>query len=303
MAETEQKSAVKQEKKPLTKAQKLKRNRARRAYLRAGIQAVFFLLAPALFTSAFSGIKNIFTKIGAGQVLELNSFVIVLLALCGFTVVFGRFFCGYACAFGSLGDLFYWLSGLVQKKLGHKLPRIPEKLRRLLSYLPYVVLLAIVVLCALGIYGGLSGWSPWDVFSMLTALRLHLGGYAVGIVLLVLVVVGMAFESRFFCRFLCPMGAVFRLLPILPWSVLRRNRETCLKGCTACEKACPVETKLSSGCNAGDCIQCGKCLGACPKANCSAGLPKVRGNELWLTAGKAVLLLLLAVLIGASRIG
>ena len=234
--------------------------------------------------------------------LELNSFVLVLLLLCCFTMVFGRFFCGYACAFGSLGDLVHWLGQLVQKKLKKKLPRLPQKVRWLLRYLPYVILTVIVALCGLGIYADLSGWSPWDVFSMLTALRFRLTGYYLGLVLLILTLVGMVFEERFFCRFLCPMGAVFRLLPILPWAVIRRNREQCLKGCSACEKACPVETKLSSGENTADCIQCGKCLGTCPKSNAKAGWPKLRGNELWFTILKAAVLLGLAILIGASRI-
>ena len=60
------------------------------------------------------------------------------------------------------------------------------------------------------------GTSPWDVFSMLHAGNFRLSSYTPGIVLLVLILVGMFFEERFFCRFLCPMGAVFSLLPILP---------------------------------------------------------------------------------------
>jgi len=59
----------------------------------------------------------------------------------------------------------------------------------------------------------LTGASPWEVFSRLTALHLPPEGFGVGIGLLVLILLGMAVQPRFFCQFLCPMGAVFALLP------------------------------------------------------------------------------------------
>lgn len=292
---------IRVEKKPLTAAQIKKQAKKRRTILRTGIQIGFFLLAPSLFTSAFTGIKQVFTAVGAGEPLEWGSFVRTLLVLCAYTMLFGRFFCGYACAFGSLGDGVYFLSGKVQKKCKKKLPKLPERAVKVLSYLPFALLAAIVVLCGLGIYGGLSGWSPWDVFSMVTAGNVRLERYVLGTVLLVLILAGMALESRFFCRFLCPMGAVFRLLPIMPWAVLRRDPGQCIKGCSACKKNCPVGMELGVGENAGDCIRCGKCVGICPKANVHSAVPKLNGDELWLTAGKAVVLLGLAAALGVVR--
>ena len=52
----------------------------------------------------------------AGKPIEQNAFLVMMIALCGFTILFGRFFCGYACAFGTLGDGMYALSQWVQKK-------------------------------------------------------------------------------------------------------------------------------------------------------------------------------------------
>ena len=67
------------------------------AYVRAAIQLLFFLFLPSAFTTAFSGIKSVLTQIGTGSPVVMSSFLTVLLALCAYTVVFGRFFCGYAC--------------------------------------------------------------------------------------------------------------------------------------------------------------------------------------------------------------
>ena len=140
-----------------------------------------------------------------------------LIGLCGFTVLFGRFFCGYVCAFGGLGDFVYWLSGLVQKKLLHRKKqfRLPERAVRWGQKVKYLLLILIAVLCALGVYGKLTGTSPWDVFSRLTALKLPGSGLWRGHrAVRADRLIGMAARPRFFCQFLCPMGAVFALLPV-----------------------------------------------------------------------------------------
>lgn len=289
------------EKKPLTAAQKRKQIQKRRSYLRAGLQILFFLLTPSLFTGAFSGVKYIFTQIGRSQPLEPVSFVKTLTVLCLLTMIFGRFFCGYVCAFGALGDGVQFVSKKVQKKLKKKLPGIPSGVKKWLNRLPFGILTAMIILCALGVYSSLSGYSPWDVFSMATSLNFRLGGYALGCVLLALILVGMAWEPRFFCRFLCPMGAVFRLLPIFPWAILRRDRSQCGKGCSACTKNCPVEVSLGEGGNAADCIRCESCRWICPRGNISTGKKWLDAHIEIVTIGKAALYLAAAAAIGCMR--
>ena len=97
--------------KPLTAAQQRQRDKKHRTWLRAGVQLFFFVSMPGAFVAGFSGVKQIFLHIGAGEVLTADSFTLSLLGLCGFTLLFDRFFCGYACAFGSLGDAVWALSG------------------------------------------------------------------------------------------------------------------------------------------------------------------------------------------------
>lgn len=152
----------------------------------------------------------------------MDSFTLSLLGLCGFTLLFDRFFCGYACAFGSLGDAVWALSGLIQKKLFHrkKQLRLPERAVLLGQKVKYLLLAWLVALYVTRQEKMLTGASPWEVFSRLTALHLPPEGFGVGIGLLVLILLGMAVQPRFFCQFLCPMGAVFALLPVLPFARL-----------------------------------------------------------------------------------
>lgn len=276
-----------------------KKEAARRRLVRGVIQLILFLAAPALFTTAFSGIKYLFTQIGSGELLEMVSFLKVLALLSLFTVLFGRYFCGFACAFGSLGDLMFTLGKWLQKKTKKKFPVIPEKWVMRLMWAKYILLAAISILCLLGIYGRLSGTSPWDVFSMLTALRLPGVEYAVGVLLLILILVGMLLEERFFCKFLCPMGAFFALLPILPVSSLRRDRENCIPKCTLCKRKCPARISIDGdSARSGECIQCNQCMDLCPKGNIHGGWGKLKGNEMLLAAAKGMLLLGLCMLLG-----
>ncbi|MDD7294394.1 MAG: 4Fe-4S binding protein [Oscillospiraceae bacterium] len=272
----------------------------RQAYLRAVIQLLFFLFFPAAFTTAFSAVKNIFTQMGSGAPLVWSTFLTVFVSLCAFTIVFGRFFCGYACAFGALGDavrsLYVWICKKCKKK------PITLKFGKKPFYLiKYLILLLIVIFCFTGVYGTWKGWNPWDVFSMLRAGNWHLGGDWIGIVLLLAIVVGMAFCERFFCRFLCPLGAVFSLLPILPVFSVRRKRENCAKGCSACQRCCPAELTLpeaGSWSVSGECFQCQKCVDICPRKNAHSGFGVVQGNAVWFTILQAGILAVVMILAG-----
>lgn len=279
----------------------MRKNRNKiKGWLRRVIQLGFFLFFPSVFTAAFAGVKYIFTQLGAGEQLEVTAFLTTLIVLCLYTVVCGRFFCGFACAFGSFGDLLHELYLLVFRKLKKKPVLLSRKWTKYLAAGKYVVLAAVAVLCFLGTYSSLRGVSPWDVFSMIRVGNFRLTGYGIGIALLLLIMVGMCVEERFFCRFLCPMGAVFSLLPVLPIFTPRRDRQNCIHGCNACGRKCPVEIEVpdcgSPGIS-GECIQCKKCMAVCPKGNIRsiAGFP---GQEVLLTLVEAAALLGLYLWLG-----
>lgn len=270
-------------------------------WLRALIQLLFFLFMPSAFTAAFGGVKYIFTQIGAGEAIEMTSFVATLIALCAFTFIFGRFFCGFACAFGALGDAVRALYVWICKKLKKKPFTLSTRLASIFSIFKYVVLVLIVLMCFCGVYSYARGTSPWDVFSMLHAFNFKLGSYIVGVILLIIIIAGMCIQERFFCRFLCPMGAVFSMLPTLPFFTLCRDRDACIKGCSACTKKCPSDIGLPATGKfepRGDCFMCKKCIDTCPKKNIHMGIRALRGNEIWLTILQAVLLLILYIFLG-----
>jgi polyferredoxin len=163
----------------------------------------------------------------------------------------------------------------------------------------YVVLAAVCVSCFSGVYAKAVGWNPCDVFSQITSRKFALGAYPLGIVLFVLLLAGMAYRERFFCQYLCPMGAVFAILPTLPFLSVHRDKDVCPSACSACTRVCPasldVQPDMPEG---GECISCGKCMDICPKKNMSSLPGRFRGNEWWVTVLKAAVLFLLLTGIG-----
>ena len=114
--------------------------------LRAGIQLLYFLFLPSVFTAAFNGVKYIFTQLGQGEKIEMTAFVSALLLVCAFTIVFGRFFCGFACAFGSLGDAMHAIYGIICKKRKKKPRCMKPELAKKLVLIKYGILLLIALL-------------------------------------------------------------------------------------------------------------------------------------------------------------
>lgn len=256
--------------------------------IRGVCQLLFFVIAPGLYSAAFGGVRSIAEQLHSGQLLKLNTFISLAIVLCLYTIIFGRFFCGYACAFGSFGDFIHEVSSKIQKKIRKKVWKMPVSLRRKLQYIKYILLIGILVTCFLGIYSKIGLYDPWEIFGSFTKLKFAINGRYIALVLLGLIVIGMLLEERFFCQFLCPMGAVFALLPVMPFSVISKLPEECATGCNACQNICPASLDLSE--NSGECIHCMECVSICPKKNAGISWRRFKGNEILFTLIKAAVL-------------
>ena len=237
---------------------------------RRAIQAAAFLLFPGLFLSTFSALKTIYTGIigGTFQLAANAGQVILAVAMLLVTAIMGRFFCGFLCSFGSMGDLFWFIGS----KLKLRRPVIPEKADRVLKSLKYFLLAGIVVLGWTFGNGLLSGTdNPWTVFGMYATLK---GGadaaglLSIGALLLLGIFVGSMYIERFFCRYLCPLGAVFAIVSRFRFYKIRKPSRNC-GSCQACSRRCTMGIPLYKTDTVSDpeCIDCMKCADVCPKDN------------------------------------
>lgn len=233
-------------------------------YVRMVVQLIFFVMLPSLFDQAFTGVKNTADAIGKGNVLQWDSFTKILLILLIVTLLFGRVFCGYACAFGALGDYIYFLTGKIRACINIKVKHGKA------GKIKYPVLAVILILCFLGKKDLVTKYSPWTVFSFIVSenFKETFSSSLASIIIFGIIIVAMSVEERFFCRHLCPMGAVFA---IVPSGILARihKGKNCISSCHACSKNCPLDIEPGAEEERGECITCLRCVVVCPGKNLS----------------------------------
>jgi uncharacterized protein with FMN-binding domain len=237
------------------------------------IQVASLVLFPGLFISTFAAMKAIFVSLVGGtfDAVALTGQIVLALSMLLITAIMGRFFCGFLCAFGTMGDFLWYLGA----KLKLKRSKIGTKFDRVLKKLKYVMLVLIVLLVwTLGVSLLGETANPWTAFGMLT----KLGGWtdltvilSIGMLLLLLIAAGSLYIERFFCRYLCPLGAVFGIVSKFRLFKIRKPRTLC-GSCRACTKRCSMGIPLyrSGVVTSAECIDCMNCVEICPRENVSA---------------------------------
>ncbi len=249
--------------------------------LRHLVQLIAFLLFPELFVTALHALGNVVTALtnGTFSLNTLSAQLITIAAIFLMTAIWGRIFCGYLCSFGALQELFFWIS----KKLFPKKAAIPAWLDHILQYFKYLVLVFIVValwILALPMDASLN---PWGIFGMLTSGNPSVMAAAVGtwgFVLLLAFAIGSLFVERFFCRYFCPLGALFTIISGKRCYKIRRDESACTH-CGHCERTCSMGIPIlkKGDVSSGACINCMQCLTTCPKKCLSANpAPAVAGT-------------------------
>ena len=252
------------------------------------LQIVFFIWMPALYISAFSGLEVIFTSLVTGT-FSLSAIwpdLLAFAAVIPLTILVGRFFCGWMCAFGSLTD---WIYRIFSRWTKNRI-RLSRKADSILKYLKYVVLAALLVLGWLAGSLSLSVMSPWDAFGMLftvgavPALLYVLQSLLPGFILLVVILAASVFVERFFCRYLCPMGAFFAVTSGARLIYIDKPRDSCGK-CQICTKNCAMGIPLNEmdQVKSGECISCMKCVDVCPRKNVKVRAGKTPVNMIAIT--------------------
>ena len=194
----------------------------------------------------------------------------VLGTLMLFGVALGRLACGLLCPFGFVQDLLY--------KIPVKKWRPPRRLDRPLRYVKYAVLAALVAL-PLVLRPAFGGAPPYFCKYLCPAGTLEAGipqvllnpslrGLAGALfdwkVIVLVALVALATKvGRPFCRYLCPLGALYGLFNRFSLSRMALDQHKCVH-CGACERACPMQVDVTKAINSAECIRCGRCAGVCP---------------------------------------
>lgn len=183
----------------------------------------------------------------------------------------GRFVCGWLCPFGLIQDLL------------HKIP-FPKKIKtfrgdKLLRKLKYVILLVFVILLPLFLVDVIGQGSPYfcklicpvgtleggiPLVLLNEALRGTIGWlYAWKNLLLFVTIFLSIIIYRPFCKYICPLGAIYSVFNPISVFRYRVDQEKCTN-CGACARVCKMQVDPVQNANHLECIRCGQCKKICP---------------------------------------
>lgn len=175
-------------------------------------------------------------------------------------IIFRRSFCGVICPFGFLQELFGKLGILIFKRKFE----INKKIDRPLRFIKYFVLVFTVVTAWYTASLWIAPYDPWTAYSHISSSELFTG-YLVGLIILIISIVGSMLYGRFFCKYLCPMGAFLGIISKLSPNKIVRDKNKCVS-CNLCTKNCPMNIKVSEAeeVKSAECINCQSCVLSCP---------------------------------------
>ena len=120
-------------------------------------------------------------------------------------------------------------------------------------------------------YGTLwmSPYDPYSAYSHLSAVSAAIKedpAAIIGFILLIITVIGSFFYDRFFCKYLCPVGAFYAIIGKISPTKIERNDHLCVH-CKACNKACPVNIEVEKAVKItnAECLNCNECVLVCQK--------------------------------------
>jgi polyferredoxin len=188
----------------------------------------------------------------------------IFLSIILMSLVFGKSFCSWFCPIGFISELVGDFGEKIFKRR-LKLPKWLDYPLRSLKYLllGFLVYSVVVLMSTLALKAFLD--SPYNLVS-----DVKMYYFFANISQTALIVIGVLFVlsiliRNFWCRFLCPYGALLGIFSLISPNKIQRNATSCID-CGLCNKACPsfikvdkVKTVISD-----ECSTCLNCVDACP---------------------------------------
>jgi len=250
-----------------------------------------------------AALMNLKAFVATGRMPQIHpAGMFLLAAFLAISILFRKAFCGWLCPVGTISEALWTLG----QRLFRRSVRLPRRADLALRSLKYVLmalfLFAVGSMSAAAIESFLGG--PYGVIADVKMLNFFRYLGASGLAVLLLLAAASMFIQNFWCRYLCPYGAMVGLVSLPSPTRVQRQPDACID-CAKCAKACPsllpVDRLVSV--RSAECTACLKCIAACP-AEGALGLAVAskRAVPAWLFA-VSIAALFLGVVAYAQRAG
>ncbi|HLJ79350.1 MAG TPA: 4Fe-4S binding protein [Acidobacteriaceae bacterium] len=231
-----------------------------------------------------AGLMNLKYWLLTGHVPAIHpAAMFLLLAFLLISVLMKKAFCSWLCPVGTVSEMLWKLG----RRLFGRSVRVPRGVDVGLRSLKYVLL---------GFFGAVIGFmsvealadfmgTPYGLIADVKMLNFFRTIGTTGIVVLVALAALSVVIENFWCRYLCPYGALMGLVSLLSPLKIRRDAEACID-CGKCAKACPSHVAVDElvRIRTVECSACLACVAACPVENAlQLALPPRKGSgvERW----------------------
>ncbi len=201
---------------------------------------------------------------------HISFYVIGFLALTG--ALLGRSVCGWLCPFGLVQDLLFKIPFI------KKIRKVPGD--RILKVLKYLILAIFVIILPIFVSGAFGQGDPyfckyicpsgtlmagWPLILLNSGLRAATGFlFTWKSIILIIVIIISIIIYRPFCRWLCPLGAIYGMCNRISLYRYEIDHKKCTE-CGTCQRVCKLDIKMYKEPNSTECIRCGDCQKACPE--------------------------------------
>ena len=209
----------------------------------------------------------------------------LLAAFLAMSWIFRKSFCGWLCPVGTVSE-YLWRLGRRVFRRNFRLPRgIDVALRSLKYLLLGLFVYAVASMSVPAIRAFLGG--PYGIVDDVKMLNFFCFLGVAGATVLALLAAASLFVQNFWCRYLCPYGALMGLASLASPLRIRRDENLCID-CAKCAKACPSALPVDRliTIRSAECTGCMQCVAECPAAGALfLAAPGRKRVPAWVVAG------------------
>lgn len=211
-----------------------------------------------------AGLMNTKYFFGTGRIPAVHPAAMFLfLGFVGMSLFLKKSFCSWLCPVGTFSEI---LANVGRRVYGRTF-RLPRWLDIPVRGLKYLLLAFFAV-----IIGGMTAEaldsfmaSPYGLMADVKMLNFFRGMGLTAMLVVGLLVIGSTLVENFWCRYLCPYGALMGVVSLASPVKIRRDAEACID-CAKCAKACSAGLKVDKlvQIRSAECTACMQCVAACP---------------------------------------